>query len=272
MKHTPLIATIIGTLLASSVATSVLAVAPVASPSATLSPKPTDAKSKQIEDLKDRLATKVAELRQTRTSALFGTVSVTTVSTISIGTKTKDIKMDIPDDLRVFQVLKGKRTTLTSDAVTKGDVITVFGDLDTTLDVMKPKVIFIEPILPQLIHGTITNIDKTAYTITVLSPDNMTYTIDIEQTTKILVNDKDKGLIKTGFSKIAIGDVVHVVGAPEPKKENQLSGVRILDLGALTAATTPVLSPTPTSVASPSATPVVKKVKSTPTPAETKTP
>src|SRR3989344_8178245 len=78
----------------------------------TVIPTATDEQLKQIENLKDRLATKVAELRQTQRRAIAGTVKKVEVSTLTIETETKDIKIDLPDEITVIQYLKGVRTLL----------------------------------------------------------------------------------------------------------------------------------------------------------------
>ncbi|MCJ7826516.1 hypothetical protein MUP56_02790, partial [Patescibacteria group bacterium] len=130
------------------------ALAVEASPTATAKP----VVNKQVEDLKERLATKVAQLRQTERRAIYGTVKATTISTLTIETTNKDVKIELTDDIKVFQMLKGKRTALTTEDVAKGDVVSVFGDWDTAVEVLKAKVIFIHNQSEEIkrVFGTIT--------------------------------------------------------------------------------------------------------------------
>lgn len=192
----------------------------------------TTSTEKRIEELKDRIATKVAELSQIQRRAVFGTVKSASVSTATIETQTKDIKIELTDELKIFQNLKGKRTALSTDDLAKGDVVTVFGDYDATLDLLKAKVIFIQEALPQRNSGKITEINKTAFTLTIQPPEGPSVTVDIEKSTKTLLWD-GKSMVKGGFSKIAVGDTVHVVGSPVAKTENRIDADRILDLGSL---------------------------------------
>lgn len=192
----------------------------------------TDDKTKQIEDLKERLATKVAELSQTQKRALYGTVKDITISTLTVETSTKDIKIELIEDISIFQVLKGKRTELTSSDLTKGDVVTVFGAYDQTLDLLKAAVVFIQGAIPTRVAGTVTEIDRTKFTAVVKPKEGADVTIDIERTTKTTLWD-GKSLVKGGFSRMAVGDSVHVVGTPVAKTENRISAARILDLGNL---------------------------------------
>jgi hypothetical protein len=224
----------------------------------------------QIDDLKDRLATKVAELRQSQKKAIAGTIKAVSVSTFTVETKTSDVKIELTDSITVFQTIKGKRTELTTDDLAKGDNVVVFGDYDTGLDLLKAKVIVIQDAPPERISGKVTEIDTKAFTVTVEVSDGNAYVVDIEKTTAVFAFEKENGVVKGGFSKLQTGSIVHVMGTLVPKKEKQISASRILDLGNLSGATptpTPTIEATPTATASgtPKATPK-PTVKATPTP------
>ncbi|MFZ5845260.1 MAG: hypothetical protein ACOY0S_02215 [Patescibacteria group bacterium] len=210
-------------------------------------------KQKQIEDLKERLATKVAELRSLTRRAIAGTTKTISLSSFTVETATKDIKIELTDDIKVIQYLKGSRTKLTVDDLDKGDNVVVFGEYETTLDLLRAKVIFIQAALPIFVSGTVTEIDKDEFTLTLTTPDAKNIIVDIEKYTKTQQWTSGSGITKSGFSKINLGDTLHVVATPAPKKENRVSALRILDLGNLTGAPTP--TPTPTATPKPTATP-----------------
>jgi hypothetical protein len=237
---------------------------PAATP--TTNATPTTATDKKIEDLKERLATKVAELSQTQRRAIFGTVKATSISTATIETTTKDIKIELTDDIQIFQNVNGKRTKLTTEDLAKGDIVSVFGEYDATLDLLKAKIIFIQDGFPQHIAGTVTEVDAKAFTLTVKPAEGPSYIVDIEKATKTSLWT-NAAIAKSGFSKIQVGDSVHVVGTPVPKKENRLSAERILNLGNLSGAPLPTPSSFPTKESSPSPT-----LKATPTPKPTPKP
>ncbi len=240
--------------------------APVFAQTSTRSATPTTSKDKQIEDLKDRIATKVAELSQTQRRAIFGTVKSVSVSTATIETQTKDIKIELTDDITIIQVIKGKRTELTTDDLAKGDIVSVFGEHDATLDLLKAKVIFIQDELPMHAAGVVTEINKTAFTLTVQPLEGPSVTVDIEKFTKTNIWD-GKNIVKGGFSKIQIGDSVHVVVSPVAKTENRISADRILDLGNMSGQPRPTPTEASTPSPSPKATPTSKPTpKATPSP------
>ena len=226
---------------------------PSASTTATVAPTP-NTKQLQIESLKERLATKVAELRQTQSKAVFGTVKSISVSTLVIETKTKDVKIDLTDDIKVAQILKGVRTKLTIENVKKGDEVTIFGTYDSTLDLLKAKYIFIQNKPLERVTGVVTDINRDDFTLTIQTTEERSIVIDIETTSRTVRWD-GTSIVKSGFSKIAVGDTLHIQGTNVPKKENRYSAIRILDLGNLTGnATLPTATATPTTEATPEGT------------------
>jgi len=211
-----------------------------------------------IEDIKDRLATTVAQLHQTTRKALVGDVKTVSVSTVTISTATSDVKLELTDTLKIFQMIKHKRTALTLDNVSKGDHVVVFGDYDSAIDLLKAQVIIIQDPLPARANGTISAIDKKGYTVTITTPEGQSYVIDIESTTSMFAYDPTSGVVKGGFSKLQTGETAHIVGTVEPKVVNRLSAIRFLDVGFVDPSTAPTVEASPT--ATPSAT-----LKPTPT-------
>ncbi len=227
----------------------------------------TPTKNKQVEDLKERLATKVAQLRQSERRAVYGTVKATTISTVTIETTGKDIKIELTDDIKVFQMLKGKRTALTIEDVAKNDVVTVFGEWDTAVEVLKAKVIFIQNTVDtnQRIFGTITEVKKTDYTLIVETKEKKQYTVDFETGTKTSVWTKEKGIEKGGFSKLPVGDAVLIVGSPVAKKEDRISAARILTIGPISGQSS---SPTPAPTSAQESTKSSQTTTATPKPTQ----
>lgn len=216
-------------------------------------------KTKKLEELKDRLATKVAELRQTQRKALFGTVSDVSLVSLTIETENKNAKLELADDLKVVQLIKEKRTTLSTSDLAKGDIVTVFGEYDSTIDLLKPKIIVIQKKPSKHIRGKIKEVNKTDFSISVETNDAQVYVVDIESTTKTLSWTTSGGIVKSGFSKLSVGDTVLVSGQPVPKKDLRINADRVVDIGTLSP--TPVQStetPATARDGTPSATPTIK--------------
>ncbi len=225
--------------------------APVSAQSAT------DSANSKLDDLKARLATKVAELRTLVKRAMYGTVKSVSLSSASIETKTKDIKIELTDEVTVSQLISGKRTNIDIEDVAVGDPVTVFGTYDETLDLLKAQYIFIESsAVTQRVHGTIVDADAEDFVLTIMTSEGRTVTADFEKTTKTTMWTTSGGFAKGGFSKLSVGDTVHITGKPNTKTENRMSAIRILDLGNITsAATEPKVAEPADAANTPSATP-----------------
>lgn len=234
----------------------VLPVSNVAAQTATPSATPTAA-SAQLEELKVRLATKVAELRSVVKRAMYGTVKSVTLTSATVETKTKDIKIELTDDVTISQVVGGKRVNLDAEDLAADDPITVFGTYDETLDLLKAQYIFIESATSYTrTAGIVVDVDDEDFVLTVNTSEGKTMLVDIEKTTKTSEWTRENGIAKSGFSKLTVGDTVHITGTPAAKEDNRLSAVRILNLGNITgSAGTPTATTAVTPTASASATP-----------------
>ncbi|MBU2543859.1 hypothetical protein KJ618_00115, partial [Patescibacteria group bacterium] len=172
-------------------------------------------------------------------------VKSVSLTSITIETKTKDVKIELSDAVTVIDSADGKRTKLTLDDIKNGTIVSIFGEYDPSLDLLKAKAIIIQKEPPSRVSGTVNAIDKKEYTITLTNTAGPTYIVDIERTTKTMMWAKEKGLYKGGFSKVEIGNTIFVTGTAVPKKENRVSAIRILDIGNLSGVT-PTTTPTPT--------------------------
>lgn len=217
----------------------------------TATPSPTapakESKEK-INDLMERLATKVAELKQSQRMAIYGTVKTVELASISVETKTKDVKIELTDDIKVIQELNGKRSVLKTENIDKGDSMAIFGDYDAGLDLMKAKVLFIQNNTVIHTSGTVTEVNKKNFTITLKTALDAEYIVDFEKFTKANAWTKDKEIEKSGFSKIISGQMIFVTGYPVPNKTNQISAARILTIDSVikpSATAAPSLTGTP---------------------------
>lgn len=203
-------------------------------------------KIKQIEILKDKIATKVAEIRNNEKGALYGKIKSIKDSTIILTTRTGDVSVTYSDDT-VFYALSGTtRTTTTGKKLKEADSVSVLGYFQDSGKLI-PKYIYVSTPLLHII-GKISNVEKNNYTVTIKDAQGETIA-DIETYSQMFISDPKKGLIKGGFSKLQIGDVIHLFGTPNAKEENKVSARRLTTISFGASATTP--SP----ISSPSAVP-----------------
>ena len=185
----------------------------------------------QIKDLRERVATKVAELREKMRRAWYGEIKSISGTTIILTTKQGEKTVLTTEETIFLRIGAAGRRKIGLTDLTSGEKIVAFGQVDQEKGEMTAKVI-IGKVFPININGKVTALDVEGGTITVATLRLGSFIVDVETTTKILVWEKGKGLTKAGLSKIKVGDRVHVNGIvpTKPKESNRISANRILVL------------------------------------------
>jgi len=217
----------------------------ISSPSAT----PTDNidKMQQIKILKEKIATKVAEIREKDKKALLGTVKQIEPSAITLTTNQGDRSISVSEDTLYFLLSKDGKTSTNIKKVREQDTISAYGYLSAD-NTVSTKYIFIQqPIVH--ITGKIADKDPKNYTITVSSAQG-NQIVDIETYTRTLIFTKEKTKKATGFSKLQLEQTVHIIGTPHPKEANRISASRIIIISSFDQVA-PTLIKTTTTSASP---------------------
>lgn len=189
-------------------------------------------KLKQIEIFKDKIATKVAQLRESEKGGAFGSIKSVGDTTITLTARDKDQTVSYSEDTIFFKIANGTKSDpmdwKESKKLKTGDRIAVLGYFDSGHTSFSAKYIYL--INPQVhLIGKISDLDKENYTISVKEPKGNTLT-DIENYTKIYTYNIKSGIIRSGFSKLKDNDIVHVFATPNVKEENRVSATKIISL------------------------------------------
>lgn len=210
---------------------------------ATPSAKPTTSQEKTIEtkikELKERVATRVAQLREEKKKAILGIVKEGTKESLTLTTKTGEITVKLDEEGKIIHLLDGRRVAAKISDIDIGERILAQGTLDEEGTLLAAKIIAKRPIVN--LNGLVAEVDTKEGTITVATKTGEKKVVDIETTTKISVWEKGlpaggqgKGLIKGGFSKIKVSDRVHVQGFEKMEDKTKLfQATRILVLPGL---------------------------------------
>lgn len=174
-----------------------------------ISVSPISTQNKAIENLKEKIANKVAEIRKKNTRAVAGKL----IDTSSEGLKIKNndneeyqIKLD--DALtKYYRITGSSQKEIKKENLERDDYLIVSG-------VINDKVVTANSVFVDQSYivdsGKITEVDKEKYNLTVLTADKSIYKLSIENSTKQqIINIKTLDLEKTGFSKIIAGDSIH---------------------------------------------------------------
>jgi hypothetical protein len=180
-------------------------VAVAQTPSIEASISPTVVVDKDIQQLKDKIANKVSEIRKQNNRAISGFVTNIDGDNMKLSTvgEVKQVKFD--DSLtKVFKVLGTTKKEVKKEDVSKNDYVIASGVV--TDNIITANVVLIDENFVAD-SGKITEINKEDYNIKVLTTDKSTYSLDIETTTKqYMVNIKTLLSEAIGFSKLKEGD------------------------------------------------------------------
>lgn len=195
----------------------------------TVTPSPTQSitETQQIQDLKSKVASRVAQLNLVQKKGIIGTISDTgsnQITIIDIQGKTRFVDVDA---ITKFSS-QGSKTFGLSD-LTKNTQITVLGIYNK--DSQRILARFISSYsIPQFITGAINTIDKTNYYLTVISEDQKQTKLNIDTNTQLSVYTSDQGITRYGFSKIALGDRIFALTYQDKKDLTLFNASRLIDL------------------------------------------
>lgn len=183
--------------------------------------------TEQINDLKDKIASRVAQLKLVDKRGVIGTVTDVKDTQITlIDPQQKKRIIDI-DEITKFSSPSAKSTFGISD-ITVGSEISVIGLYNKQSRRILGR--FVESTTkPTFITGIITEINDDDFAVSILDSNEKTTIVDIEKLTKTNKYTKEDEIVKSGFSQLSVGDRVVVTGYPSDE-ENRLTGIRILQL------------------------------------------
>lgn len=188
-------------------------------------------KSKEVEQLKEKIAQKVANIVKKDTKAYAGYVQEIKGKIIKIkGTGDTVVTQIETDDVltKYFQIGTVEKKDADFKDIEKGDYIIISGPRDA--EKVNANTIYIDT--PYSVgSGKITEVDSAANTIRVVTLDRADLILDIETTTTLQIMDsKTLELGKLGFSKIKIGDTVHFAfkRSETPNKDKKYTAGKIV--------------------------------------------
>lgn len=197
---------------------------------------PTVVIDKDIQQLKDKIANKVSQIRKQNNKAISGFVLKVDGNSMKLSNSDEVNQVKFDDTLtKVFKVLGTTKKEIKTGDIEKNDYAIVSGVVADNI-ITANVVLIDENFLVD--SGKITEINKEAYNIKVLTSDKNTYSLDIETGTKqYMINIKTLVREMIGFSKLKEGDTVHFVvkktGSPlrqlaDDEKNNNYSALKIM--------------------------------------------
>lgn len=186
-------------------------------------------KLRQIQELKEKVATKVGQLRQSSQGAISGFIKEIKENKIAVVTKKGDQTITVTDDV-IYKILENnEKKEISFKKLAPNQLIAAFGHFDENSRDFITKIILVSPVIKN-IAGKIADIDKANFTITVKEKQGTTL-VDIEKYSKTYeYQEAGKNWQKSGFSRLKVGDFVHIIGVEDSQEQNRIHSSKIYSL------------------------------------------
>lgn len=197
----------------------------------TVTPLPTKEESKlddTIKSLKDKIEDKVEQINKSSKKIIKGIITSAKDGTLKLETDTDNTFTVSLDETitSFFMASVDDHDAIEQSDLKESDYVLVSGPIIE--DQVSANIVYKQT--PYLVlQGQITAVDKSAFTIDVITLEKDSYTLDIEDdTTQFLMNSKTLALEKAGFSKYQVGDTLHFVVVKPEAGKTKLTVVRTL--------------------------------------------
>lgn len=198
---------------------------PTAKPSTTPDPSTIN---QQIDDLKNRIASRVAQLNLVEKKGIIGTVTDATTTQITLTDINGNIRFVDVDELTKFS-----NSNISSNAsfgisdVNKGMTLGVLGIYNKQSRRILARMVDVES-LPKTFVGAVSSIDSKNYNFYILSENDKQTFIDVENITKTYSYASGASLVTAGFSKVKVDETVVVIGFPDKQNTDHIIASRII--------------------------------------------
>lgn len=183
---------------------------------------------KQINQLKDKIASRVSQLNLVEKRGIIGTVQEVKNNQITLIDFDGVTKYVDVDEITKFSSASSRGSFGLSD-ITKGTQISALGLYNKESKRILARFINTHS-TPTRYNGAIETIDAKQFLLTIMTNDQKEVKVNVDTSTKILSYSKDADLTKYGFSKLAVGDRVEIIGYSDKKDQTLLNADRLIDL------------------------------------------
>lgn len=182
----------------------------------------------KVQEIKERVATRVAELRQKIWQAFFGKIKDISENSFTLSTVRRgEITVLVDEETKIYRLGRGSRQITSLDDLVVGERVAVVGRLEPGEKAVTARFVFVKA-TPLNISGVVKAVEKSE--LSVLSAKGQLFQVLVKGDTKIRIWQKGQGLVKGKLEDIKVGDRVHVNGLAVKSEEATISAQRILVL------------------------------------------
>lgn len=177
----------------------------------------------QVDALKNKIASKVAELKLVEKRGIIGTVTDSSDTQITLSDTKGNIRFVDVDELTKFY---SSDDSFGISDVKKNMTIGVLGLYNKESRRILAREVNDIPTPPKIIYGGIGVIDNKNFEVTVVKENGAKVVVKVEDITKTYSYSSDT-LAKSGFSKMQETQTIMVIGFPDKQDPNKLLATRI---------------------------------------------
>lgn len=182
----------------------------------------------RIQKIKEMVAKKVSQLKLVEKRGILGTVKETSNTQIVIEDTHSDSRTIEIDELTKFQENVGSSKTFGISDIKKGDILSFVGLYNKASRRLLARVITRVKTIPEYFEGVVISKSAANYTLDAVNDKGDTRIIDIGISTKTQTFTAESGMVKSGFTKIIVGQRILAAGFDDPKDKKTLLASRIV--------------------------------------------
>lgn len=188
---------------------------------------PTQVINNQIDQLKDKIASRVSELNLVEKRGIIGTIADVTNNQITVNDTEGNSRYIDVDEITKFSSAASNSSFGLSD-LKKGMQVSVLGIYNKESQRILAR--YIDTVtLPKRVSGEIAAIDSKNFQLTISTDDGKSANVEIDTTSTVNSYSNGGSLNKYGFSKLNVGDRVEVIGYPDKKDATLIITDRMID-------------------------------------------
>lgn len=181
----------------------------------------------QVDELKTKIASKVATLKLVEKRGIVGTVTDSSDTQITLTDVSGNTRLVDVDEITKFS--SPNSDTFGISDVRKGTLLGILGIYNKdSKRILARRVSSLSP-YPKIIFGGVSNVDSKKFEITVIKKDQQKIIAEVEDITKTYIYAGDS-LQKSGFSKIAEKNTVIIIGFSDKQDADKILASRIIVL------------------------------------------
>jgi hypothetical protein len=178
----------------------------------------------QINDLKNKIASRVAELNLVEKRGIAGVVTYHSDVQINLTDLNGNSRIVDVDELTNFS--SNSKSFGISD-IKNGQMLSILGLYNKQSKRILARKVEAIPPFPQIIYGGVGLIDDKNFEITVIKENGVKAVIEVQDITKTF-SFTNSSLTKSGFSKITSPEAIIVIGNPDEQNADKILAQRII--------------------------------------------